>query len=299
MTPIALLAHAWLALQSPEAVTAAAVTAPTAPATVAEAATAPAASAATGPVLLAIPEDELAGEDESTASSKLGSWEAAHGARTGGALAVVLGFYRPDMAGLNRIAEDLNFAGGFGNEAIFVNGIRGYGYIGPYFRIGGLLAEGGASVDDPGADFDRTLDFRFNEGGITLEGVYSAKRWEAYAGGMIGVGNYEITYTQTDLRAGRPGWDALVKQFSGTPDTSTFAKSFSVGYTAVHPWVGAKYKLLPWFALDGRVGYHWGKADRGSWVFSDEPGIGVAGSPSLDASGLTGALEVTFGFFPY
>jgi hypothetical protein len=253
----------------------------------------------TQPVQIELPEDELAGEDEAQASVELGSWEAAHGARTGAAVAVVLGFYRPNMADVNAIAEDLNFPGGFGNQAIFMNGIRGYGYVGKFFRIGGIFAQGDASVVDPGAEFDRSLDLQVNEGGITLEGVYAKRRWEVYAGGMVGVGSYQITYSQNDLRGPRADWGDLTQAYSGTPATSTYSKSFMTGYTALNPWVGAKFKLLPWFAIDGNLGYHWGKAGDGSWVYSDEPNMGVKGSPALDAAGLTGSLEVTFGFFPY
>jgi hypothetical protein len=197
MQALALVAQLLIAVQAPAGET------PARPS--AEAAPAPetvSAGVVTGPVLLAIPEDEMAGFDEPERSSRLGSWEAANGARTGGAVAIVLGFYRPEMAELNTIARGLGFQEGFGNEALFMNGIRAYGYIGRHFRIGGLIIEGDETIVDSLADFNRTLDLEINQGGITLEGVYPMRRWEFYGGAMIGIASYELHYTQEDLRAG-------------------------------------------------------------------------------------------------
>jgi hypothetical protein len=297
MQVLSLLAHAWLALQMPDAVTTPAGIPPaSSPNT--ESST-PSTNATISRPVLAIPEDELAGEDEPEATARRGGWSAEKDAKSGGALAIVIGFYRPDMKDINAIAEGLNFPGGFGNDALFMNGLRGYGYIGKHFRIGGMILSGNSQIADPGTQFDRSLELNVNQGGVTLEYVYPTRRMEFYTGGMLGVGNYELTYTQTDLRGTQANWNELLDNFSSTPSTGSFSKSFSAGYTAVNPWVGVKYKLLPWFALDGNVGYHFGQIRRRQWVFSDNQGSGIPGSPSLKASGLTGWLEVTFGFFPY
>lgn len=297
MQALSLFAHVWLTLQMPAEATAANETPPAPQATTA------ASLPATGPSatrpIIAIAEDELAGEDESAATARRGGWSEEKDAKSGGALSIVIGLYRPDMRELNDIAEALNFPGGFGNEAIFMNGLRGYGYIGKNFRIGGIVISGNTQVADPGTQFNRTLELDVSHGGVTLEYVYPTRRMEFYVGGMLGVGSYEVTYTQQDVRGNRAEWDELLDTFAATPSTGSFAKSLSAGYTAVNPWVGVKYKLLPWFALDGNVGYHLGRVRSNQWVFSDHSGDGVKGSPSIDAGGLTGWVEVTFGFFPY
>lgn len=300
---IAVLAHAWLVVQTPVTIAAEKpVTAPaeqaavTAPTEAPSAATAPAYAAAPSDAtqVTEMPTDEM---DEDGISPE--GWEAEKDAQTGGGVAVVLGFYRPNMRDINQIAGALNFPGGFGNEALFMNGLHAYGYIGKYFRIGGELLTGSASISDPGADFDRSLRLDVDQGGITLEFVWPTQRFEVYGGGMIGVGSYSLVYGQNDLRGARANWDSLMDNFAGTPQTGTYSKSFSAGYTSAQPWLGVKYKVLPWFAIDANAGYHFGSIGRGEWTFSDDSGFGIANSPSLKASGLTGSLAVAFGFFPY
>ena len=273
-----------------------------APATaMAAAPAAPAAATAAAPKAgssIAIAEDELAGEDEAAGATRDG-WGAEKGARTGGAVGIVLGVYRPSMAGINKVAAQLNFPGGFGSDALFMSGIRGYGYVGRHFRIGGQVLSGSASIADPGAAFDRELDLNVSQGGITLEYVYPTQRMEFYAGGLVGVGSVELTYRQQDLRDRKFDWASLTNTYSGTPNTGTYDKTLSAGYTVVNPWIGAKYKLLPWFAIDGVLGYHLGGSAKGDWSFSDYTRFGIKNSPALDMAGLTGSLQVTFGFFPY
>ncbi len=256
---------------------------------------APAPSPATGDAILPAMAAPLGPERD---RGRLTSWDAAERARTGAGVGIIIGLYNPSLATLNSIAEAFGFPGGFGSGVVYMNGIRGYGYVGPNFRIGGMVLSGSRSVIEFGEQFDRTLQADMQQGGISIEGVYPAKRWEAYAGAMVGVGSYELRYAQ--IAAEEPAdWSEVVSRFGGTPSTDTFTKEFVAGYTALEPWVGAKYKFLPWFAVDGRVGYHWGKIGSGDWVFSDIPNFGIKGSPAVDASGISAALEITFGFFPY
>lgn len=297
--------HAWLAvyqalvvLQSPGTVTETPVI------TWASVSTAPA--ALTAPVQRAITaeaeiEDQLA-EDAAVAQRRASG----EGKDTGGGVALVFMAFNPPFEGLNDIAQRMNFfdasgrTSGFGSGPLFMRGLSLFGYAGKHFRIGGMGTEGRITIVDGQADFERDLILRVSQGGVTLEYVYPKRRWELYAGGLIGAGEYELTYVQAELatRNAQQDFDAVTANLAATPRTATFAKRISASFVVANPWIGAKFKVASWFALDASIGWQFGRIGRGQWEFSDS-NFTLAGSPAMNASGWTARLSATVGAFPY
>ncbi len=245
------------------------------------------------------PVDELAEPPEPRGQEAA---RAAGGPQGGGGASFVFGFLWSDQAVLDNLARQLNFgADGFPGGPFETQGIHAFGYIGRNFRVGGMLAEGSKSIiDDSSAVFLREVDVTAAHIGLTLEYVYPTRRWEFYGGGMLGSGEYEVRYAQQELRVRneQADWDDLVGDLSGTPRTATFAKTLRVNYLAVNPWVGVKFKVVPWFGIDVSAGYLWGRAGAGRWEFGDSVRP-VTGSPAVDASGPTLRAAASFGLFPH
>jgi hypothetical protein len=219
--------------------------------------------------------------------------------RGGGGIALTFGWLWTPMSGLNDIARQMNFGEGFSGGPVQMSGLRGFGYIGRHFRVGGMAADGSKRIRDRGEQYQRDLILTVEQVGLTLEYVYPMRRWEFYGGGLLGSGAYRLTHVQTNLNVfnSRQDWDQTVNQFANATQTDTFTKRFAVNYLAANPWIGVKYKLVPWFAVDANVGYQWGRAGAGRWEFGDSR-FAMANSPAVDGSGVSARLEATFGMFP-
>ena len=205
----------------------------------------------------------------------------AMGPKFGGAVGLTSNLLFLDMDPINAVLKGAN-AAPFDGNAIFMNGVQGYGYILllKNFRVGWMGASGtrkstSLEILQSQITIRRDVELSVGYGGVTLDYVLPViPRLDVTAGFLLGSGGMSFKLTKDDGTAklwsspnGSGGiWDGFGKSdASGNP--SNYSTTLSGSFFVYQPSVNFEYALLRWLGL--RVGASYSGMAGNSWKVDD------------------------------
>lgn len=195
------------------------------------------------------------------------------------------GYYEPTAPGFDQNAElpPTNF--------MSRNVLLGGGVSYQFFYNARIAYEGlhsfQSGTTQSGADFSRLLSYRL----ISLETYYFMARrmeWNFSFAGVWGRGRIQLT---TD---GSPTeWTALLQSYGNSAPTISDTEKMTTNWMGFASFIGFRYYLMPWLALDVKTGFMRNYYKRDNWKLQ---GTTVTG-PELDIGDLplfTGRILFTW-----
>jgi hypothetical protein len=181
------------------------------------------------------------------------------------------------------------------SEDVFVVGGRGYARLG-HLIIGGA---GYAGSSESGGIPDccaRSTRLEIGYGGVILGVAAARPRFEILAGMLLGGGSVEIVRERNSRNVS--GWDEAWDDFykngpdSVATDELNITSKVTGEFIALEPFVGVKYRLLPFMAVDLSGTYLRAEIGRGEWKLD---GVAIPDSPKSDIGGWSLRLGLFFG----
>ena len=187
-----------------------------------------------------------------------------------------LGVYPIDWSSLNSKMTNLEI-GEFNNSMVFHGG-RGGSKVYKNIYIGGLGFGGQSRLADAAGNVNRKVEINLGMGGVYIESSRKLiKNIELITGSAIMWGVIDIQVTRD---GGVNNWTNIWESYSNpandvTP-THSFITTVSNSFTMIYPYASLRYPILPWFGLEGSVGYFQTFYDSNEWSVTGTQEIGLS-----------------------
>jgi hypothetical protein len=215
------------------------------------------------------------------------------GSRVGGGGELVIGYLFADLNELNSQVRLMGIPEL--SENILMVGGKGYARIG-HLVIGGAGHSGETESSGVPDCCRRYARIQIAYGGLILGIARSQARYEAMAGMLFGTGSVEITRERNSrsVPTWEDAWGVFHKDGPDTVSTEDLNVTSIIkgDFIALEPFIGLKYRIMPFLALDFSASYLSAEIKRGGW---EVDGVVIPDSPESNIGGLTLKLGLHFG----
>lgn len=182
------------------------------------------------------------------------------------------------------------------DEAMYLSGGGGWGFIGHGIRVGGLGAHGRVvSSGRPGQTIAKDITLTINFGGFMIEKVFHPfNKSEIYFGATIGGGGVSLDMDQWKKPV---DWDELWTGYDNAAlDTGyqflDYQNEIHSNFFTLLPTIGFRYNIFRWAAVGVNVGYLYTRLNQDGWKMDDKT---VSDVPDMDFSNVIYRVNFYFG----